>query len=85
MLSTEWLCDNYDTCTLRRKEERKELAGTEEEYLRGVLIETLRKLLSWQEEDLIVEKSTWNWKETSSKEDFERCYDKYPIPKLLSE
>ena len=85
MLFAEWLCDNYDTCTLGRKGERKELAGIEEEYLRGVLIETLRKVLSWQEEDLIVEKSTWNWKGTSSKEDFERCYDKYPIPKLLSE
>ena len=85
MLLTGWLCDNYDRCTLRRKEEIKELAGIEEEYLRGVLIETLRKLLCWQEEDLIEKKSTWNWKETSSKEDFERRYDKYPIPKLLLE
>lgn len=85
MFSTEWLCGNYDTCTVGRKGEIKELAGIEEEYLRGVLIETLRKVLSWREEDLIVEKSSWNWKETISKEDFERRYDKYPIPKLLSE
>lgn len=82
MLLAYWVLDDYDASSRRQRENRKELTCLEEKYLYGVLGEALKEVLSWQKEDLASDEAAWNWKETCTKEEFERFNDKYPVPKL---
>jgi len=82
MLLAYWVLDDYDASSRRQRENRKELTCLEEKYLYGVLSEALKEVLSWQKEDLASDEAAWNWKETCTKEEFERFNDKYPVPKL---
>jgi hypothetical protein len=78
-----WAYDDYDTCSYRVIELTKELNSLEQESLRGVLVQVLRELLSWNMQDTTVHKiRRWNWKEIYTRQEFDHLYDEYPVPSL---
>lgn len=83
-LNAVWWIDDYDTGTRFTKTSDIVISSLDEIELYDKLTEMIKLVFSWQQEDLSPYKSEvyQRWKETWTKEDFERLNDKYPLPKI---
>jgi len=78
-----WWLDDYDKCTRSTKHTEMEKCSIEGKVLKAFLIKMFNTILSWRKEDLGpgVE-NPYRERIEMTREEFDRQYEKYPIPKL---
>jgi len=82
---SSWWKDDYEAD--RRDNKRIEegiRCPLDDKSLRDVLFGQLRNVLSWRDNDLVLDKcaGSYKWKKKFTREEFERFIDKYPFPKI---
>lgn len=82
-LMADWSTYDYDTGIGRHKHTERAVYGVDKTELKAVLDKLLKNVLSWTEEDLgMISQRSADYKESISKEDFEKDLLQYPTPKL---